>query len=574
MATTAVPAKTASAAASRAGPLEERRTRMPVVDVDDVDRPAVAAQRGERGPAEHGEPPRVVGVVVEGVAIEGRRHVDEAQPVAVGRDVDDRDGDGRAGARRGRGRRWSGAARSSRRRARRPTGSGAGRRRPARPAPLADSGSRPSARASASTTSARPPVLAHGSHSAASIATRMVIASILLAAGTGLLNRFTTRPVRPVYDGRRMEPLVHVPVAPGASFHLPPKLEGLRSLAYNMWWSWHPRARILFSRIDAGGWARYRNPIPVLSGPVDWSQLLDNPAFMAEYQDILAEFEAYMSNGADHWFQRRHAKELEGPIAYFCAEYGLHESLGIYSGGLGVLAGDHMKTASDMALPLIGVGLLYRKGYFRQTIDADGHQEHAYPDYEPARLPIRRALDPLGRTPDGQRPAAGPRAVRGGVGRPGRPRAGPAARHRRPRQRRLRPADHPHPVRARPRDAPPPGARPGRRRRAGAARSSSSTRRSGTSTRATRRSCSRSAPGSSSRAGRPSMTRSRACAATACSRSTRPSPRATSASTPTWSAGSPARCSTATAGRAPAACRSSACWASGWASRTTRRSST
>ncbi len=110
-----------------------------------------------------------------------------------------------------------------------------------------------------------------------------------------------------------MEPLVQVPVAPGASFHLPPKLEGLRSLAYNMWWSWHPRARILFSRIDAGAWARYRNPIPVLSGPVAWSQLLDNPAFMAEYQGILDEFQAYMSNGADHWFQRRHARELAGP---------------------------------------------------------------------------------------------------------------------------------------------------------------------------------------------------------------------------------------------------------------------
>ena len=189
---------------------------------------------------------------------------------------------------------------------------------------------------------------------------------------------------------------MHVPVAPGASFHLPPKLEGLRTLAYNMWWSWHPRARIMFSRIDAGGWARYRNPIPVLSGPVDWSQLLDNPAFMADYHDMLAEFESYMNNGADHWFQRRHARELDGPIAYFCAEYGLHESLGIYSGGLGVLAGDHMKAASDMALPLIGVGLMYRKGYFRQTIDADGHQEHAYPDYELTRLPIRRALDALG----------------------------------------------------------------------------------------------------------------------------------------------------------------------------------
>ncbi len=193
-----------------------------------------------------------------------------------------------------------------------------------------------------------------------------------------------------------MEPLVGVPVASGTPFHLPPKLEGLRRLAYNMWWSWHPRAKVLFSRIDAGAWARYRNPVPVLSGPVDWGQLLDNPAFMAEYEGVLQQFDAYMANGADHWFQRKHGKELTGPIAYFCAEYGLHESLGIYAGGLGVLAGDHMKTASDMALPLVGVGLMYRRGYFRQTIDADGHQEHAYPDYELARLPVLRALDRLG----------------------------------------------------------------------------------------------------------------------------------------------------------------------------------
>jgi starch phosphorylase len=193
-----------------------------------------------------------------------------------------------------------------------------------------------------------------------------------------------------------MEPIVRVPVGPGASFHLPPKLEGLRSLAYNLWWSWHPRARVLFSRIDAAGWARYRNPIPVLSGPVAWDQLLDNPAFMAEADDLLREFESYMANGTGHWFARRHGRELAGPIAYFCAEYGLHESLGIYSGGLGVLAGDHMKTASDMALPLVGVGLMYRKGYFRQTIDADGHQEHAYPDYELTRLPILRAHDRFG----------------------------------------------------------------------------------------------------------------------------------------------------------------------------------
>jgi starch phosphorylase len=193
-----------------------------------------------------------------------------------------------------------------------------------------------------------------------------------------------------------MEPLVRIPTAPGAPIALPPKLEGLRRLAYNLWWSWHPRARILFSRIDAGGWARYRNPIPVLSGSVNWQQLLDNAAFMAEYEDILREFDAYMANGAGHWFQRNYGGRLHGPIAYFCAEYGFHESLGIYSGGLGVLAGDHMKAASDMALPLVGVGLMYRRGFFRQTIDADGHQEHAYPDYELGRLPILRVLDRLG----------------------------------------------------------------------------------------------------------------------------------------------------------------------------------
>ena len=103
-----------------------------------------------------------------------------------------------------------------------------------------------------------------------------------------------------------------------------------------------------------------------------------------------------MANGSGHWFQRRYADDLQGPIAYFCAEYGLHESLGIYSGGLGVLAGDHMKTASDMALPALGVGLLYRNGYFRQSIDADGHQEHDYPDYDLSRLPISRVQDANG----------------------------------------------------------------------------------------------------------------------------------------------------------------------------------
>ncbi len=192
-----------------------------------------------------------------------------------------------------------------------------------------------------------------------------------------------------------MDP-VRVPSIPAASFPLPPRLEGLRRLAYNLHWAWHPRTRGLFSLIDRTAWTRYRNPIPVISGPTDWSRLLDDAKFLAEYHDVLGEFDRYMANGSGHWFQQRYGDALDGPIAYFCAEYGLHESLGIYSGGLGVLAGDHMKTASDMALPAIGVGLLYRKGYFLQSIDADGHQEHDYPDYDLSRLPLGRVQDASG----------------------------------------------------------------------------------------------------------------------------------------------------------------------------------
>jgi starch phosphorylase len=183
---------------------------------------------------------------------------------------------------------------------------------------------------------------------------------------------------------------VIVPTIPGASFRLPPQLEGLRALAYNLYWAWHPRARVIWSRIDRKTWTRHRNPVPVLAGPVDWTRLLDDASFMAEVRDVLRDFDRYMANGSDRWYVRHHAHELPGPVAYFCAEYGLYESLGIYSGGLGVLAGDHMKTTSDMSLPFVGIGLMYRRGYFHQTIDADGHQEHAYPDYDLTRLPVGR----------------------------------------------------------------------------------------------------------------------------------------------------------------------------------------
>jgi glycogen phosphorylase len=177
---------------------------------------------------------------------------------------------------------------------------------------------------------------------------------------------------------------------------LPPQLDGLERLAFNHYWMWHPRVRVLFRRIDAQSWLRYRNPVPLLQTTQAWSHILEDVDLMAEYKTLLDEFDDYMENGSGHWFDREHGPELDGPVAYFCAEYGLNESMGIYSGGLGVLAGDHLKAASDMAIPFVGVGLFYRHGYFRQTIDADGHQEHAYPDYDPQRLPLLRVAGPDG----------------------------------------------------------------------------------------------------------------------------------------------------------------------------------
>jgi starch phosphorylase len=108
---------------------------------------------------------------------------------------------------------------------------------------------------------------------------------------------------------------------------------------------------------------------------------------------VMQALEAYHTR--PRWFEQ-HASQLSGPIAYFSMEFGLHESLGVYSGGLGVLAGDHCKAARDLGVPLVGVGLLYQSGYFRQTVDADGYQQHFYPDYDFARLPVLPV-----RAPDG-----------------------------------------------------------------------------------------------------------------------------------------------------------------------------
>ncbi len=186
---------------------------------------------------------------------------------------------------------------------------------------------------------------------------------------------------------------IRVPTLPGHDFNLPPSLEGFAELAYNLWWSWTPSARSLFARIDSAAWTRFRNPIPVLRGlqASRWAELAADEDFMVDASRLLDEFARYLDNGSDSWYRTTPARQLPGPIAYFCAEYGIHETMQIYSGGLGILAGDHCKSASDAALPFVAVGIFYRHGYFRQQIDADGHQEHAQPDLDPASLPLRRA---------------------------------------------------------------------------------------------------------------------------------------------------------------------------------------
>ncbi len=183
-------------------------------------------------------------------------------------------------------------------------------------------------------------------------------------------------------------PVPEIRTVPAAEFDLPRPLERLYDLAYNLWWTWQPRAHLLFSAIDPGRWIQDRNPVELLLNVPRgrWETLLHDESFLAAYHALVQDFDGYMRQ-EDTWFARRFPGYEAGPIAYVSAEYGWHECLGLYSGGLGVLAGDLCKAASDLGLPFLGVGLMYRRGYFRQTVDAEGHQQHHYPTYDFRRLP-------------------------------------------------------------------------------------------------------------------------------------------------------------------------------------------
>jgi starch phosphorylase len=174
---------------------------------------------------------------------------------------------------------------------------------------------------------------------------------------------------------------------------VPASLQPLLELAHNLWWVWHPDAVELFRRLDRHLWETvYHNPVKLL-GSIDQAKLVDaasDDGYLAHMNRVHQAFKAHLAETG--WYQKTHGSAGAGKekllAAYFSAEFGIHESLPIYSGGLGILAGDHLKSASEICLPLVAVGLLYRNGYFQQYLSADGWQQEAYPELDFYNLAI------------------------------------------------------------------------------------------------------------------------------------------------------------------------------------------
>ena len=173
-----------------------------------------------------------------------------------------------------------------------------------------------------------------------------------------------------------------------------PLIEKLRELGRNLWWTWQPNVIALFRELDPALWRQVdHNPVEFLK-KISTDQLEKRAAEMALDSRIDYAFRrlAEYLKDTDSWGSVYAASLRSRPVAYFSAEFGLHESLPIYSGGLGVLAGDHLKSASDLGIPLIGVGLAYAQGYFRQSLDANGWQVESYLNADPALLPIEQVF--------------------------------------------------------------------------------------------------------------------------------------------------------------------------------------
>ncbi|MBZ0265970.1 alpha-glucan family phosphorylase [bacterium] len=175
---------------------------------------------------------------------------------------------------------------------------------------------------------------------------------------------------------------------------LPKKLERLRSVALDLHWVWSPDAIDLFRRLDQDLWVHTeQNPVRMLAeiGQERLENIASDEGFLAQLDRIWHTFESYRKEST--WYQKTFTNHKKLKIAYFSAEFGLHESLPVYSGGLGVLAGDYLKAASDLGIPIIGVGLAYQKGYFRQYLNADGWQQESYPENDMFCLPIELLRD-------------------------------------------------------------------------------------------------------------------------------------------------------------------------------------
>jgi len=180
--------------------------------------------------------------------------------------------------------------------------------------------------------------------------------------------------------------------------HIPDRISGLNKLAYNLWWSWHPEARMLFKMLNRAAWkVSVHNPVKMLHDVN--KEVLDTASkdqkFIRHYDAVMAKFKADMDTRGG-WFYSSVAAQEILPIAYFSAEYGLHHSLPFYAGGLGFLAGDFLKEGSDLGVPVIAVGFMYPGGYVRQRITTDGWQEGESETLDRENAPICRVLDDKG----------------------------------------------------------------------------------------------------------------------------------------------------------------------------------
>src|SRR5438309_11280774 len=179
---------------------------------------------------------------------------------------------------------------------------------------------------------------------------------------------------------------------------LPERIAGLAGVAANLSWSWNRNARALFRLLDAALWHLTRhNPIELLRrvAPARLASCAADPVFL-RLLDAVVGAAAQDATSAGTWFATAYPELVKRPIAYFCAEFGLHASVPIYSGGLGVLAGDQCKAASDLGVPLVGVGLFYTKGYSDQRLRLDGWQEDAEERFDVAAMPLQPVRGPKG----------------------------------------------------------------------------------------------------------------------------------------------------------------------------------